>query len=122
MLEGTLNKFHFHRLLFRLLNLGESEDNESGNEDSHSNVHCRSGIDDSGFLCNFTDESTDDNIYGNGRGAVESTTNLNQLVTTVAAATEDIEQRIHNGVEHTHAETGDKCTDKINPHACHGTG
>ena len=119
MLQCTCDKLCLHRLLLRLFHLSEEEHQECSCKDCKCNVHCRSSIYDSSFLCNLTDESTKNDINSHCSCAIECATNLDKLVSAVTATTKHIEERINYGVEHTHAESADECTCKINPHAFH---
>ena len=52
--------------------------------------------------------------YGNSlKELAEEFPNLDVLVTLVSAASENVEHRIDNGIEHTYAESADECAEKI---------
>ena len=117
VLECASNQFKFYRSLFGLFNLGEEQHEECGYKDSQCNEQGGGCISDSGVLGHLTDEGTHDDVYGHTCGRVEGTTNLNELVASLSAATEQVEHGVDHSVEHTHAEAADKGTCQINPHA-----
>ena len=62
-----------------------------------------------------TDKATDENRHKRSGERVEHTAELDELVAFVTATTEGVEHGVDHRVEHTHAETGDKGADEVNP-------
>ena len=122
MTQGSFYKFCLYGFLFGLFDFSKEQYDECCNKDSQCYVHCGSCVNNCRVFRYLTNQSSEDNVNSHSCCAVESTAYLNQLVSSVAAAAKDIEQRIYYGVEHTHAETGDKCAEKINPHAFKSSG
>ena len=113
-------RFHFHGLL-RLLNLSEEDHDEANDEDGQGNQQGRGGIGNLGFG-GLADERTHEDVNRNGSRRVEYPADLDELVTFVAAAAEQVQHGIDDGVQHAHAETGDEGSDEIDPetHAAAG--
>ena len=115
ILASTLDEcpLAFLLLLCGLLNLSEEDDDECYGKDSKGNHQGRGGVGNLS-LGGITDQSTHEDVAAYGSRAVEHTTELDQLVTLVAATTEGVKHRVDNAVEDTHAEAGDESTDEVN--------
>jgi len=88
------------------------DDNECDGEDCQSGVHQREHVTDLSLYDARDEQSCDDDNSCSHQG-IEAAANLDELVTSVAAATELVKHRVDHCVEQTHAETCDEGTDKI---------
>ena len=105
-LHGLLGFFYF----------GEEDDDEGNHENGQSNHQGWRSVGNLS-LGSVTDKSTHNNIYGNCCCAVEHATRLDELVPLVTAATEEVQHRVHNGVEDTHTAARNKSAAEIDCHA-----
>ena len=108
----------FHGSLLRLglvgfFDLGEEDNEESHDEHAAGNEQGRSRVGHMS-LGGIADESTHEDIHSHSGSTVEHATNLYHLVAFVAAAAQNVKHGIDNGVEHTHAEARNECTDEVN--------
>ena len=67
---------------------------------------------------NSSDECTNKHWSECARERVQSTSNEVELITTVAAATKQVEHRVHHGVEQTNRESGYESSQEIDVEAC----
>ena len=64
-------------------------------------------------LGGITNEGSHDDIDSDSGCRVEHTTGLDELVASVATASEEVEHGVYHGVKHTHAGSGDECSHEI---------
>ena len=111
--HSALDEVNTNGGLLGLFNLGEADNDESDDEDGEGNHQGGGSIGDAS-LGDVSNEGAHKNVAANGSRAVEYATNLDELVTLVAATTEEVEHGVNNAVEDTHAETSDKGTGEVN--------
>ena len=100
-------------LLCRLRDSDKVYDNECHCEYAHCNEEQRSHIAHGGLVRYGADKDTNQQ-RGEGTGeGIEGTSGLDELVAPVAAAAQDVEHGVNNGVEHTYAEAADECTGEV---------
>ena len=117
-IPGTVFVLGGLALLSRLRDGEEGDDDECHGEYTHSDEQQRGhirhgGVGRHGSYQNAHQQRSE----GAGEG-VQGSTNLDELVTTVAAAAQDVEHRVHYGVEHAHAETADEGTQQVYVDGC----
>ena len=106
--------FLLHRLVqVRFRNGHEIDDNERNGEYGQRNQQQRTDIRHRRVLRNGTDHRTGQQRSQRGYQRVACTTGLNQLITTVTTATQRVQHRVNNGVEHTYAETADERAQQV---------
>ena len=88
-------------------------DNECRSKDGHTYPQQRSNIGHRRRLGERTDKRTDEKRGESRRERIERATGLYQLVAFVPATAQNIEHRIHDRIQHTHAEPADECTEQI---------
>ncbi len=106
----------------RLGNLGEPDDEEGDGEDCHCDDHHGSCL---GHCC-ICDAAADQPAYEDrsdgAAGGVAGAAPLDELVALVAAATQGVEHRVNDDVEHAHREAGHEGAQHIDSEALHITG
>ena len=119
--ERTSDELQFNRSLLGLFYLGEQQNDKCYSKDGACNNQSRSGIGDTCVLGHLTNEGAHHDVYSNSSSRVECSTYLNQLVTGLATATQNVEQGVDHSVEHAHAQTTDECATEVYPIASHYT-
>ena len=110
----TVVVLHVFLLDVWLRNSYEPDDEEGCDEYCHTDEEERSNVAHTGVGCNSTYEHTCQQWGKSTTQRVQCTTNLNELVTTVTTATEQVQHWVYHRVKHTYAETADECTQQIN--------
>ena len=100
-------------LHMRFRDIRKEDDHESDGEDSHGDNHHRSGLGNGSVLDAAAYEPTDKDRSEGCTDGVAGATPLDQLVTLVATATQGVEHRVDDDVEHAHRETCDECAEHI---------
>ncbi len=100
-------------LLRRLRDLHEGNDDEGDGEDGHGDKEQRSHVGHRSLVGHGADEDTHQKrSQGTGEG-VQGAADLDVLVALVAAAAEEVQHRVHHGVEHAHAEAAHEGTEEV---------
>ena len=116
-----------HRIFRHLAALGvgngdEREDDEGQCKHSHSDVEHQVDVHHLGVGRHRSDECTDEQRRECSRQRVKRAADHVELVTAVAATTNQVEHRVDNGVEHTDAEARDEGTQQVDHEAGHADG
>ena len=103
----------------RLGNIGQADDDEGQSEDGHGDDHRGSRITYARILDRAADKISQQDGGYRTADRVARTTELDKLVTAVAAAAQSVEHGVNHDVEHTHRETCNEGSKYVYPERLH---
>ena len=115
MAESQRTVLVLHSLVAQL-GLGDIHhfnDEKAQNKYGDTDEEQRRNVAHTGLGRNLTNQYTHEEGSQRTREAVQRTTSLDQLVTLVATTTKQVQHGVNHGIQHTYAETADKCTKQI---------
>ena len=106
-----------HLTHLRILNGNEDEGHKRSSEDCHSDIHHQIDVGHLRGSRHRSDQCTHEHRGHRTGEGVQRSTNHVQLVTTVTTTAQQVQHRVHHGIQDTDGETGDECTEEIDAEA-----